>query len=384
MFACASAVAALRWLFEDLSQLKTVSIDLLEPAETVKIAIEQVSRLNANSALAISRSDPGDNLDLTRDTPVWAWVERQALDHAPDLASGHEEQKNGERDTRKPHYLSDSAITLLGGEGIGRILSTEQPAIYTYAKRLLEANLRRWLPAGQQITVTLILPEGRRLGDRTSNAAFGVVEGLSLLGTSGIAQPLSAPGQLEAYRQELQQKQNLRDCLVFCIGENGLDLAQSMGIKPDRLVKTANWLGSMLVEAGMQGIKSVVLFGYHGKLIKLAGGIFHTHHYVADGRQEILAAQAAAQGVPTAAVQTLLNSPTLETALQTLRELEQQTGGSWVSPIYGALAEQIDRRSQHYIQIHSGQTVQVGSLLFDRQRQVIICSKTAHTLLPLV
>ncbi len=118
------------------------------------------------------------------------------------------------------------------------------------------------------------MPEGRTLAQRTSNEAFGVVEGLSLLGTTGISQPLSAPGQLEAFRSELRQKASVFDCLVFCVGENGLDLVKSLGIEPLRLVKTANWLGPLLVEAGIQGVQSILLFGYHGKLIKLAGGIF--------------------------------------------------------------------------------------------------------------
>src|SRR4028119_1907475 len=127
-------------------------------------------------------------------------------------------------------------VRLLGGEGIGRQLNADsKPAIYGYAERLLQENLRRQLVTGEKVQVTIILPEGRQLAERTSNAAFGVVEGLSLLGTTGISQPLSAPGQLEAYREELQEKasqlkdreeSSLSPTLVFCVGENGLDLAQ--------------------------------------------------------------------------------------------------------------------------------------------------------------
>ena len=68
------------------------------------------------------------------------------------------------------------------------------------------------------IEVTIILPEGRKLAQRTSNEAFGVVEGLSLLGTTGISQPLTAPGQLDIYRQELATKASQFDSLVFCLG----------------------------------------------------------------------------------------------------------------------------------------------------------------------
>ncbi|RKG83803.1 cobalt-precorrin-5B (C(1))-methyltransferase, partial [Corallococcus sp. CA053C] len=74
VFACAAAIAAWRWLREDLPTLASVEVDLVTPAETVEIAIEQVARLSDRSALAITRSDPGDNLDLTRNTPIWAIV----------------------------------------------------------------------------------------------------------------------------------------------------------------------------------------------------------------------------------------------------------------------------------------------------------------------
>jgi cobalt-precorrin-5B (C1)-methyltransferase len=74
---------------------------------------------------------------------------------------------------------------------------------------LLQENLRRQLTPDEKIQVTIILPEGRQLAERTSNAAFGVVEGLSCWVRLGISQPLSAPGQLEAYREELQHKAQL-------------------------------------------------------------------------------------------------------------------------------------------------------------------------------
>jgi len=358
VFACAAAVAALRWLQEDRSHLASVTIDLVEPDQRVEIAIEQVASLSDTSALAICRSDPGDNLDLTRDTPIWAMVELL------------------------PDSSQSEAIVIRGGEGIGRQANANnQPAIYAYAQRLLHHNLSAWLRSGTALQVTIILPQGRSLAARTSNAAFGVVEGLSLLGTSGIAQPLSAPGQLEQFRQELQQRSNRAEGLVFCIGENGLDLAQQLGIKPDRLIKTANWLGSMLVEAGVQGVRSVLLFGYHGKLIKLAGGIFHTHHHVADGRQEILAAHCANLALPTVHLQSIFACPTTESALGYLRKLDATEGSDWVNQVYGSIAVQIDRRAAAYIQTHCDKTVQVGSVLFDRDRQILIQSKIGAALM---
>lgn len=374
VFACAAALAALHGLRQQRlpeaqcqkRSQSTVPVDLIEPPETVEIAIEQMAGLREGMVLAIARSQPGDNLDLTRNTPIWALVEW-----------GESEQTE--------------QVRLIGGEGIGRQLNASgKAAIYAYAERLLQENLRRQLTPTEKIQVTIILPEGRQLAERTSNAAFGVVEGLSLLGTTGISQPLSAPGQLEAFREELQDKiSQLKNTskpshsptLVFCVGENGLDLARQLGINPELLIKTANWLGPMLVEAGFQQVPAILLFGYHGKLIKLAGGIFHTHHHLADGRLEILTAHCAKLGLPTSTLQEVLKSPTAETALKYLRQLDATTGSNWVEQVYGAIASAIDVRSQDYIHKHSERDVRVGSVLFDRDRQIITNSETGAALL---
>ncbi len=366
VFACAAAKGALKHLLQKNQPLDTVEIDLIEPLQTVEIPIEQVAKIKPNTALAIARSDPGDNLDLTRNTPIWAMVELT-------------------ENSVKTLSQTDEQITVIGGEGIGYHKKSGSSAIYNYANRLFQHNLEKLLTPSHIIQVTIILPEGRQLAKRTSNEAFGVVEGLSLLGTTGISQPLSAPGQLEAYCEELQQKATQYKSLVFCVGENGLDLAQKLGVPPQQTVKTANWLGPMLAAAGLAGIESIVLFGYHGKLIKLAGGIFHTHHHLADGRLEILTAHCANLGLPRVDVAAIFQSSTAEEALNYLRTLDssqssQGSHRSWVTQVYEAIANAIDQKSQAYIRNHAQAEVLVGSILFDRHRQIITKSTAGDTL----
>ena len=358
VFATASAIAALQCLQQaTIASKSVVTVDLITPPQQVEISIEQVALIGSSMALGITHSDPGDNLDLTRDTPIWAVVE-----WAPTQVE---------------------TIALIGGEGVGKQSNLENlPAIYSYARQLFQANLAPLLAPGQKIRVTIILPEGRVLATRTSNAAFGVVEGLSLLGTTGISQPLSAPGQLDACLAELRTKwDGGTEPLVFCIGENGLDLAQKMGIDRDRTIKTANWLGPLLAEAGVLGVPKLLLFGYHGKLIKLAGGIFHTHHHLADGRLEILVAAAARMGLPAGQLSGLFDCETAEDVLKYLHDLDSGSGNEWVAKIYGYLTEKIDNRSQTYIYSQSQQSVSVGSVVFDRTRQVIATSSTGRTFL---
>jgi cobalt-precorrin-5B (C1)-methyltransferase len=361
VFATASAIAAFKCLQQSSEPKLTVKLDLITPPQQVEIPIASAALIRSGMALGITHSDPGDNLDLTRDTPVWAVVE-----------------------WANPSQVE--SIVILGGEGVGKQSNLEdRPAIYSYAHQLLQTNLTPLLGAGQKIRVTIVLPEGRALATRTSNQAFGVVEGLSLLGTTGISQPLSAPGQLAACLAELRGTHQGGDLdasepLVFCIGENGLDLAQQMGIKRDRIIKTANWLGPLLAEAGVLGVAQLLLFGYHGKSIKLAGGIFHTHHHLADGRLEILVAAAARMGLPAAHLGELFECQTAEDVLKYLRSIDLAEGSNWVQQIYGYLVERIDARSSAYIYNQTQQHVRVGSVVFDRSRKIIVTSPIGATL----
>lgn len=358
VFACASAIAALQHL-QNKENNETVSLDLIEPHQTVTIPIQQVAKINSNTALGITLSEPGNNLDLTRNTPIWATVELRK-----DSNKNEQEQ-----------------IIIKGGEGVGKQINYDnKDAIYSYATKLLKHNLKQYLKSQEAIIVTIILPEGKKLAKRTSNEAFGVIEGLSLLGTSGISQPLSSPEQLNRYQQELKEKANQFDTLVFCLGENGLDLARKSGINSQQLIKTANWLGPLLVIAATEKINSILLFGYHGKLIKLAGGIFHTHHHLADGRLEILVSHGVKIGLKNAILQQLLNCETTEDGLQLLRKIDVERNKNFTEKIYQSIVETIDKRTKLYIRKYVDFDVNIGSILFGRDRTIIMVSKTGRKL----
>ena len=289
VFAVAAAKAALLHLQQRQSP-QTVELDLL-PGDA-EIPIEQVAVLDHNRALAITRSDPGGNLDLTRNTPIWADV------------------------TLDP--FSGESLSLVGGEGIGKT-EQGQAAIYHYARSLAETNLRELIPQGKTLRVAIILPEGRQLAKRTSNEAFGVLEGLSLLGTHGIAQPHTAIESLNHAKTRLQDIAKQQSDLIFCIGSNGLQVAERLQLPKTAIVQVGNWLGALLVEAGLRQVRSVLLLGYHGKLVKLAGKIFNTSSHIADGKLEILAAALAQHTDDVKLIRGILDCPTMAKAYQYFR-----------------------------------------------------------------
>ncbi len=347
VFAVAAAKAALhRLLGIPLEQdgahpviAVQVEPETRSPAGWVRIPVEQVAVLSESTALAITRSDPGPHLDLTRNTPVWAWVSLERRDP------------------------TSSPLLLEAGEGLGRH-ADGSPAIYAYARRLFEINLSPGIPEGYRLRVRIILPEGKLLAERTSNAAFGVLEGLALLGTRAEVEPSASAESLERARRELQQKLAKHRHLAFCVGSHGQQVALRQGIPAEQILLVANWIGPLLVEAGLRGADSIHLIGYHGKLIKLAGGIFTTSSHVADARLEILAAALIRCGGTAEQARQVLELRTVEAAVQYLKDL------GWAEPVLQELARQIRQRATAYVQKYAARSLPVQVTLFDRQGQV--------------
>ncbi len=348
VFAVAAAKAALVHMEHSTDVISSVALDLLP--QSADIPVHQVATLESGSALAITLSDPGDNLDLTRNTPIWAWV--------------------------KLSPRQDEALVLEAGEGLGKT-ATGEAAIYSYARRLFAANLLPLIPEDKTATVRIILPQGRQLAQRTSNAAFGILQGLSLLGTSGISQPMSAADHLDEFRAILQDKVQRFPNLVFCIGSNGYSVAQRLGIPEEIIVSTGNWLGAMLVEAGLYKAQSVLLLGYQGKLIKLAGGIFNTSSHLADAKLEIIAAAVAQVGGDIQAIQAVLELSTADAAHQKLVELKL------ADAVFAALAEKISQKAENYVKKYADVSLKVGVILFDRKGTIISQDAKATELIDL-
>ena len=128
-------------------------------------------------------------------------------------------------------------------------------------------------------------------------------------------------------------------------------------------------------------VKSIILFGYHGKLIKLAGNIFHTHHKLADARLEIMAGVAAYLGLSNSLCRQIFDAPTTERALRILKDFDIRNNTIWQEKIYQFIANRIEQNAEKYIQQNSDFSPKVGAILFDRQRRIICQGKYAHSLL---
>lgn len=174
------------------------------------------------------------------------------------------------------------------------------------------------------VWITLEIPGGRKLAQKTFNPRLGIIGGLSVLGSSGIVEPMSEGALLETIRLEIGQRAlEKEECLLMIPGNYGERfLAEKLLLPVERAVKCSNYIGNALDMAADAGIKKVLLVGHAGKLVKLAAGVMNTHSRIADGRMECLAAYGAACGASKEMVRQILGCVTVEEALGILEQEE--------------------------------------------------------------
>jgi len=123
-------------------------------------------------------------------------------------------------------------------------------------------------------------------------------------------------------------------------------------------------------------VRRLLLFGYQGKLIKLAGGIFHTHHHLADGRAEVLTALAALAGLPAARLERLYGAATVDAALAELAAADPLAAAD----LRARVAAAVEQRSRAYLHRYDQAGTAVGAVLFDRGRTIVATGPVGHGL----
>jgi cobalt-precorrin-5B (C1)-methyltransferase len=218
---------------------------------------------------------------------------------------------------------NDNNIVIKGGVGIGLVtkkgLSVEigKPAITPVPMKMIIDEIKKVKPKEEGVIVEISAPEGIEIAKKTFNPKLGIIGGISILGTTGIVEPMSQ----EALKESLSLKISVLKgqgmlSLVFVPGNYGERFAtQTLKISKERIVKTSNYIGYMLEQAKYYGIKDILLVGHIGKLSKIAGGIFNTHSRIADARFEILASHYAKYSGDIDTLRKIMESNTTEDAI---------------------------------------------------------------------
>ena len=335
---CAAA-AAKAAAFMLLTGRRKDTIDLLTPKGIrLHLTVEEI-RITSDEVSCAIRKDSGDDPDATRGTLVFACV----------------------RKTDAPGIFID------GGAGVGRVTKRglDQPvgaaAINSVPRRMIEENVREVCAlCGYDggISVVISVPAGAALAKKTFNPRLGIVGGISILGTTGIVEPMSEQALVDTIRVELRQRREMgADYVLLTPGNYGADFIQSeIGIDPRTAVLTSNFIGDALELSRELGFRGALLIGHIGKLVKLAGGMWNTHSKFGDCRMELLAAHAASLGLRPDKVSELLACVMCDDALRILKE-EQ---------LYDAVLARLAGRIEFHLQHKCGE-MEIGAMVFSKE-----------------
>ena len=237
--------------------------------------------LEGGAACCCVTKDGGDDVDATHGLPICARVEA----------------------------IAGEGILLQGGSGVGRVTrpGLGQPegewAINHIPRQMIREAVdavRRELDEPGGLCVTIFVPGGEEAARKTFNPHLGIEGGISILGTSGIVEPMSVKAIVETTALELRQAAaSGARRMVLTPGNYGMEFLARGGVALPAgvpVVRCSNFIGEALDGAGAEGFSSVLLVGHIGKLVKLAGGIMNTHSRWADGRAELFCAHAALCG----------------------------------------------------------------------------------------
>ncbi len=325
--AAAAAKAAALMLFEE-TEIKRVEImtpaGVEYTAEVWDIKKGTETDSGAPFVSCAVRKYSGDDPDITNNMLIYARVIRAETGirpipaHTPDAHPGKSVfgQSYGE-----------GRVYIEGGTGIGKVTrpgldrKVGEAAINTVPRRMIEQEIRAVTEEYEyrgDIKVIISAPEGERIAAKTFNPKLGIEGGISIIGTTGIVEPMSTKAILDTIKVELNQLLATGEkTAIVSPGNYGLDFMKARyGYDLDRAVKCSNYIGETIDMACSMGFESLLLTGHVGKLIKLSGGIMNTHSKEGDCRMELMAASAVRAGADRDTVILILDSLSTEEAYQ--------------------------------------------------------------------
>lgn len=333
---CAAAVAKaavsalLTGEFDDVVEIDT-------PA-SVRLSISVFGYENIDNGLqCYVVKDAGDDPDVTHGIKVFARAQRNNL------------QK----------------LVITAGVGIGRVtkkglqVAVGEAAINPTPMAMIIKEVTPLLKDNLGVTVELSIPEGVGIAKRTFNERLGIMGGISVLGTSGLVVPMSDEAFKEALSLELSilKERGVKE-VVFTPGNYGERfLVTHLPHLEDVTVTTSNFIGFMLHEAVRYEMRHILLVGHIGKLIKVAGGIFHTHSSVADARCEIFAAHYFKYNSDAEGFMKIMESNTTEEAVGYVQDYT----------FFNEVAHTIKLKCQQHVH----QRIEVDVLLFSMEKGLL-------------
>ena len=353
---CAAAAAkAAAWML--LTGQRKERIQLQTPKGiTLDLQVCDI-RMEPERVSCATEKDSGDDPDVTKGMHITATVSRR----------------------REPGVLID------GGKGVGRVTKPglDQPvgnaAINSVPRQMIRENVEQVVRAADYhggLDVVISAPGGEEIARKTFNPRLGIEGGISILGTSGIVEPMSEEALVGSIQVEIRQKvaSGARYLLVTPGNYGETFLREHMTLPFSESVKCSNFVGQTIDMAQQLGVKGILFVAHIGKFVKVAAGIMNTHSRWADGRSEILAANALRAGISREAALEILEAATTEEALSVVvRE-----------GLLDAVMEQLTTRIHDHLNRRAGANCLLGAVLYSNQWGYLGQTESAEELILLL
>ena len=349
---CAAAAAkAAAWMLLTGRRKETITLDTPKGIR-LELAVREIT-MRADSVSCAIEKDSGDDPDVTKGTLIFASVRR----------------------------TDEPGVHIDGGEGVGRVTKRglDQPvgnaAINSVPRQMIRENVEEVMALTDfsgGLDVVISAPEGETLAKKTFNPRLGIVGGISILGTTGIVEPMSEAALVETIRVELRQRrENGADYILLAPGNYGADYIRDfIGLDPKTAVLTSNFIGDSLEFCKEFGFHGALLIGHIGKFVKLAGGMWNTHSKFGDCRMEIIASHSAALGLRAERTEEILHCATCDDALRILDE----------EGLKDAFLVRLGQRIGTMLGYKSGE-LQSGAILFSKEYGFLCETEHAEELL---
>lgn len=345
----AAATAAAALMLRDQIQVNQIRIDTPKGKPLV-LDVIKAAFSETDAACAIVK-DSGDDPDITNGIEVYSRVA----------------------------YKDQPGIHIQGGVGIGRVtqkglrVPVGEWAINPVPRQMIEDEVRRVFGKAASVEVTIEMPAGVALAQKTFNPRLGIVGGLSVLGTTGILEPMSEEALKETIKLELKMLRTQGfEAVILVPGNIGEKQMQSnFDIKGLKMVQMSNYLGFALDACTELGFKRVLIGGHIGKLIKPAAGIYATHNRISSTRMEILVAHLALLGMGLDGLNKIMDCRTTDEATVLIDE-------AGYGRVYGILAE----KAVDYCRAYCFDALEIGFAFFNMERLLAVSGNFMMMLTP--
>lgn len=314
------------------------------------------AHISSGSAVCAVKKDSGDDPDITNGILVYAKVSR--------IPNG---------------------IEIVGGEGIGKVTKAglDQPigefAINSVPRKMIAAAVNKAAEkydyhGGFRIEISV--PNGGEIAKKTYNPRMGIEGGISIIGTSGIVEPMSNSALVDTIRlEERMRKAEGHNALLLTLGNYSENFIQkSMSFALEKSVKCSNFIGDAIDSALEYGFQNILIIGHIGKLVKLGAGIMNTHSAQADGRMDVLVTCGVLAGAENAVLRNIPECATVDAALDILKE-------------HGYMEKTLDilaKRAEYYLDAKVKNAVDIGAVMFSDKHGITVRTSRADKLIGII